>query len=349
MLFGLVLADQHAEAPVGLGRLVDRDHDPAKGADRDRGPAGELHCGPAFEHHPRLVARLDQRDVAPVDEDFHHPFGAEGHEGRQHVTGAHKGGGVACVEALDKAVARGAQDLRGLARQADIGAVERSLRRGDLPLPFGNADLRRFKIAPRGEPGLIQLAHPAFVELGGGERGLRGDQLGRDLAAFGLQPLDQLGIDVGNPHDRIALLHPAAVAHIPLLDPAGHQRVDILLALVGVERGDRAAPGRGLHPGGVDQEHQDRQEGDQQHVEDGPHHARNLDRFQRSEPVGLAGERAHASSPRSSKLSSGMPDSALRRWRRASAKSAKLSNQRCSRASMCRNRSHPSAASRWEK
>ena len=152
---------------------------------------------------------------------------------------------------------RGARtNLHRLARQVHVGAVETGLRGGDPAFHFGDADLRLFVVAPCRQPGFEQFARPAFIQPCGGQRAACGLQLQIDLLALCLQALDQLRVDIGNPHDRIALLDRAAIAHVPFLDPARHQCVDILLAFIGVERVDGAAPGGGLHPGGIDQEHQ---------------------------------------------------------------------------------------------
>jgi hypothetical protein len=50
------------------------------------------------------------------------------------------------------------------------------------------------------------------------------------LATFGLEPFNQLRIDVSDADDRIALFYRGTVADIPFFDPARHQAISLVPA-----------------------------------------------------------------------------------------------------------------------
>src|SRR5690606_34025738 len=59
--------DQDAEAPLTIAGGIDDGHATTEGADRDRGPAAELHARPALELQADGSALVDQRNVVAVD------------------------------------------------------------------------------------------------------------------------------------------------------------------------------------------------------------------------------------------------------------------------------------------
>ena len=91
-----------------------------------------------------------------------------------------------------------------------------------------------------------------FLSLVVQPRRLRRDpgcfETARKRRALGVEPIDELGIDVAYLEYRVTFLQYAAVTHIPFLDSAIDQRVYLLHAIGRVKGNDFAATCSRLHP-----------------------------------------------------------------------------------------------------
>ena len=74
-----------------------------------------MDIGPSFKEQAHVCAGLHQRDIAAIDEKFNGSLRAGGLEGGHGLSSADVGGGVACIDCQDGAVARCADKLLGLA------------------------------------------------------------------------------------------------------------------------------------------------------------------------------------------------------------------------------------------
>ena len=229
-----VLLDQHAKTATGLGGGIDGNHLPAKGSNGHRGPAAQLNDRPAFELNTHRRPFANQGNVSPVDVNFQRALGVVGHKGRHHLPGADEGRRVAGVDAQDHAVARRAHDLYGLARQIDIDAAQLGAGLRHIGAQLLHTNTRLLELAARREALVKQVLHAQFVDLSDVQSGLCRAEFGHDLLALGAQTLQELGIVIDDAQDGIADLDPGTVAHIPLLDAARDQRIDLLHAIVGI-------------------------------------------------------------------------------------------------------------------